>query len=106
MAVVNTDVVLYIYLNYDNSLFRNLAFFAGALLSVLVCLSLFDQDVLKADYVIAIMAGLGLFIKGCSTFIPDEVCFCLRCLDSFNLHCSPLYHYLFYVRASSVVLEL
>ena len=57
-----------------------MTFFAGALLSVLVGLSLFDQDVLKVDYVIAIIAALGLIIKACSTFIPDEVRVYLHCI--------------------------
>eukprot|EP00795_Rhopilema_esculentum_P014049 gene14049-5030_t len=51
---------------------KNVAFFAGALLSVLLGLSIFDQDVLRVEYVLTIMAVLGLIIKGCSTFIPDE----------------------------------
>eukprot|EP00794_Sanderia_malayensis_P003584 gene3583-4088_t len=50
----------------------NVTFFAGALLSVLLGLSFYDQDVLKVSNVITVMAALGILIKACSTFIPDE----------------------------------
>ncbi len=57
----------------EHLLCRNVAFFAGALVSVLLGLSLYDQDVLKVSNVITIIAVLGLIIKTCSSFIPDEV---------------------------------
>jgi len=51
---------------------RNIAFFAGALLAVLLGLSFYDQDVLTAENVISFMAVLGIIIKICAGFIPDE----------------------------------
>ena len=53
--------------------FRNIAFFAGAMLAVLLAFSFYDQDVLKAEHVISTMAALGMIIKGCTAFIPEEV---------------------------------
>ena len=39
--------------------FRSIAFFAGAILAVLLGLSFYDQDVLTADNVLSFMATLG-----------------------------------------------
>lgn len=65
------------YINAFNSpmlsiLCRNIAFFAGAILAVLLGLSFYDQDVLTAEHVISFMATLGIIIKICAGFIPDE----------------------------------
>ncbi|XP_031565210.1 autophagy-related protein 9A-like [Actinia tenebrosa] len=51
---------------------RNVVFFAGAIFAVLTCLTIFDQDVLSLDHILAVIAGLGLLIRGCYVFIPDE----------------------------------
>ena len=41
------------------SSFRNIAFFAGSILAVMLVLSFIDQDVLTAEHVISFMAMLG-----------------------------------------------
>lgn len=51
---------------------RNIAFFLGAVLAVMLGLSFYDQDVLTAEHVISFMATLGILIKICAGFIPDE----------------------------------
>ncbi|XP_065667140.1 autophagy-related protein 9A isoform X2 [Hydra vulgaris] len=51
---------------------KNIAFFSGAILAVLLGLSFYDKDVLTAEHVLSFMATLGIIIKICSGFIPDE----------------------------------
>jgi len=56
---------------------RNIAFFAGAILAVLIGLSLQDADVLEAEHVMLTMAILGVVVKVCTGFIPNEnIVFC------------------------------
>ncbi|KAK3740169.1 hypothetical protein QZH41_014089 [Actinostola sp. cb2023] len=51
---------------------RNIVFFAGAIFAVLTVLTVVDKDVLMAEHIIAVIAGLGILIRGCYVFIPDE----------------------------------
>lgn len=51
---------------------KNCAFFAGAILAVMLGLSFYDQDVLSAEHAISFMATLGIIIKVCTGCIPDE----------------------------------
>lgn len=51
---------------------KNLAFFAGALFAVLTVFTLLDKDVLLAEHVLTVIAVLGLIIRACYIFIPDE----------------------------------
>ena len=41
-------------------LFRNIAFVAGSFFAVLTCLSLYDQDVFRAEHMLATIASLGM----------------------------------------------
>jgi len=43
-------------------LHRNVAFFAGAILAVMLSLSFYDQDILTAENAISFMAILGRYI--------------------------------------------
>lgn len=49
--------MLELFLNFF--FYRNIAFFAGAILAVMLGLSFYDQDVLTAEHVISSMACLG-----------------------------------------------
>ena len=40
--------------------FRNITFFSGAILAVLLGLSFYDKDVLTAEHVLSFMATLGI----------------------------------------------
>lgn len=51
---------------------KNLAFFAGSLFAVLTIFTLLDGDVLLAEHVLTVIAVLGLIIRTCYIFIPDE----------------------------------
>jgi len=51
---------------------KNIAFFAGSMLAVMLALSFYDQDVLTAEHAISFMASLGIIIKVCTGFVPDE----------------------------------
>ncbi|XP_015752139.1 PREDICTED: autophagy-related protein 9A-like [Acropora digitifera] len=51
---------------------KNLAFFAGSLFAVLTIFTLLDRDVLLAEHVLTVIAVLGLIIRTCYIFIPDE----------------------------------
>ena len=59
---------------YINSLFRQIAFYAGSILAVLIILTVFDEDVLNVEHVIPTMAVLGVVIAVCRACIPNEVC--------------------------------
>ena len=43
---------------------KNLAFFAGAILAVLVLLTVYDEDVITVDHVLTIMTVLGAVVAG------------------------------------------
>lgn len=51
---------------------RNLYFLCGAILAVLLALTIFDEDVLAVEHVLTIMTGLGVLTAICRVFIPDE----------------------------------
>ncbi|EDO42966.1 predicted protein, partial [Nematostella vectensis] len=65
------------YLNIFSSPFlaiiaKNVAFLAGAVFAVLTTFTLVDRDVLMAEHMLAVIAGLGILIRGCYVFIPNE----------------------------------
>lgn len=51
---------------------RNLAFLAGAILAVLIILTVYDEDVITVEHVLTIMTLLGAIVAGiplfCSAF--------------------------------------
>ncbi|XP_028413439.1 autophagy-related protein 9A-like isoform X1 [Dendronephthya gigantea] len=51
---------------------KNIAFVAGSFFAVLTCLSIYDQDVFRAEHMLTTIASLGLLIRICYAFIPDE----------------------------------
>lgn len=51
---------------------KNMAFFAGAIFAILTIFTVLDKDVLLAEHVLTVIATLGLLIRGCYVFIPDE----------------------------------
>ncbi|KAH3716327.1 autophagy-related protein 9A-like [Dreissena polymorpha] len=51
---------------------KNIAFFAGSVLAVLVVLTLIDEDVLNVEHVLTIMTFAGVIVTACKVFIPDE----------------------------------
>lgn len=56
---------------------KNVAFFAGSLLAVLIALTIYDEDVLAVEHVLSSITLLGVCITICRSFIPDEhMAFC------------------------------
>uniref|UniRef100_A0A8W8MJ76 Autophagy-related protein 9 n=1 Tax=Magallana gigas TaxID=29159 RepID=A0A8W8MJ76_MAGGI len=51
---------------------KNVAFFAGSVLAVLVVLTVIDEDVLVVEHVLTTMTVAGLIVTACNVFIPDE----------------------------------
>ncbi|XP_055486384.1 LOW QUALITY PROTEIN: autophagy-related protein 9A-like [Leucoraja erinacea] len=51
---------------------RNLAFFAGSILAVLIALTVYDEDVLAVEHVLTAGTLLGLAVTVCRCFIPDQ----------------------------------
>jgi len=51
---------------------RNLAFVCGAVLAVLLLLTIYDEDVITVEHVLTIMTVLGAIVAGCRVFIPVE----------------------------------
>ncbi|XP_046643932.1 autophagy-related protein 9A-like [Daphnia pulicaria] len=51
---------------------RNFAFLAGAILAVLVLLTVYDEDVITVEHVLTIMTVLGAVVAGCRVLIPEE----------------------------------
>lgn len=51
---------------------KNVMFFAGAILAVLVCLTIVDEDVLNVEHVLTIITICGLIMTVCKGLIPDE----------------------------------
>uniref|UniRef100_A0A674P3L1 Autophagy-related protein 9 n=1 Tax=Takifugu rubripes TaxID=31033 RepID=A0A674P3L1_TAKRU len=51
---------------------KNLAFFAGSLLAVLIALTIYDEDVLAVEHVLTSITLLGVCITVCRSFIPDK----------------------------------
>lgn len=48
---------------------KNLAFLAGAILAVLVLLTVYDEDVITVDHVLTIMTVLGAVVAGIHSII-------------------------------------
>ncbi|XP_043825123.1 autophagy-related protein 9B [Dromiciops gliroides] len=51
---------------------RHAGFFAGALLAVLLVLTVYDEDVLAVEHVLTAMTGLGVALTVARCFIPEE----------------------------------
>ncbi|XP_041056831.1 autophagy-related protein 9A isoform X3 [Carcharodon carcharias] len=51
---------------------KNLAFFAGSILAVLIALTVYDEDVLAVEHVLTTITLLGLCVTVCRCFIPDK----------------------------------
>uniref|UniRef100_A0A8D3B6Z6 Autophagy-related protein 9 n=1 Tax=Scophthalmus maximus TaxID=52904 RepID=A0A8D3B6Z6_SCOMX len=51
---------------------KNVAFFAGSLLAVLIALTIYDEDVLAVEHVLSSVTLLGVCITVCRSFIPDK----------------------------------
>uniref|UniRef100_UPI00358F4151 autophagy-related protein 9A-like isoform X2 n=1 Tax=Myxine glutinosa TaxID=7769 RepID=UPI00358F4151 len=51
---------------------KNVTFFAGSLLAVLLVLTVYDEDVLSVEHVLTAITALGLLITVCRAFIPAE----------------------------------
>uniref|UniRef100_A0A8C4NC76 Autophagy-related protein 9 n=1 Tax=Eptatretus burgeri TaxID=7764 RepID=A0A8C4NC76_EPTBU len=51
---------------------KNVTFFAGSLLAVLLVLTIYDEDVLSVEHVLTAITALGLLITVCRAFIPAE----------------------------------
>ncbi|CAF3238887.1 unnamed protein product [Rotaria socialis] len=52
------------------------SFAAGAILAVLILLTIYDEDVLKVDHMLTLMTGLGVVLGVCRSLIPDENMVC------------------------------
>eukprot|EP00057_Strongylocentrotus_purpuratus_P009414 XP_011663888.1 PREDICTED: autophagy-related protein 9A [Strongylocentrotus purpuratus] len=61
---------LTLYISVSSS--RNIAFFAGSILAVLIILTVIDEDVLTVEHVLTTVTLLGVAVTICRTFIPDE----------------------------------
>ncbi|CAG0891616.1 unnamed protein product, partial [Cyprideis torosa] len=51
---------------------RNMAFFCGSILAVLVALTIYDEDVLTVEHILRTGTLLGGIIAVCRVFIPEE----------------------------------
>ncbi|KAA0713415.1 Autophagy-related protein 9A APG9-like 1 [Triplophysa tibetana] len=51
---------------------KNVAFFAGSILAVLIALTIYDEDVLAVEHVLSSITLLGVGITVCRSFIPDK----------------------------------
>ncbi|XP_058035306.1 autophagy-related protein 9B isoform X2 [Ahaetulla prasina] len=51
---------------------RNIGFFAGSLLAVLITLTVYDEDVLTVQHILTAITLLGLVVTLARAFIPDE----------------------------------
>ncbi|CAF3419510.1 unnamed protein product [Rotaria sp. Silwood1] len=48
------------------------SFTAGAILAVLILLTIYDEDVLNVEHMLTLMTGLGVVLGICRSLIPDE----------------------------------
>lgn len=55
-----------------NVIARNVAFFAGSVLAVLLLLSVYDEDVITVEHVLSAITILGVLVALCRAIIPDE----------------------------------
>ncbi|KAL4646463.1 autophagy-related protein 9A-like [Arapaima gigas] len=51
---------------------KNVAFFSGSLLAVLITLTVYDEDVLTVQHILTAITVLGVIITVTRSFIPDE----------------------------------
>ncbi|KAM8810430.1 autophagy-related protein 9B [Eudromia elegans] len=51
---------------------KNVGFFAGSLLAVLIALTVYDEDVLTVQHILTAITLLGLVVTAARAFIPDE----------------------------------
>ncbi|ESP03176.1 hypothetical protein LOTGIDRAFT_137839 [Lottia gigantea] len=51
---------------------KNIAFFAGSVLAVLVVLTVIDEDVLSVQHMLTTMTVAGVIVTVCSSLIPEE----------------------------------
>ncbi|MBN3273927.1 ATG9A protein, partial [Polyodon spathula] len=51
---------------------KNVAFFAGSILAVLISLTIYDEDVLAVEHVLTTITLLGVCVTICRSFIPDK----------------------------------
>uniref|UniRef100_A0AAY4B157 Autophagy-related protein 9 n=1 Tax=Denticeps clupeoides TaxID=299321 RepID=A0AAY4B157_9TELE len=51
---------------------KNVAFFAGSILAVLIALTIYDEDVLSVEHVLSSITLLGVCITVCRSFIPEK----------------------------------
>lgn len=51
---------------------RYIGFMAGAILAVIVSLTIYDEDVLSVEHLITLISALGVTVAICRTMIPDE----------------------------------
>ncbi|XP_066543879.1 autophagy-related protein 9A isoform X1 [Amia ocellicauda] len=51
---------------------KNVAFFAGSILAVLIALTIYDEDVLAVEHVLTSITLLGVCVTICRSFIPDK----------------------------------
>jgi len=52
---------------------RFISFASGAILAVLIILTVYDEDVLNVDHMLTLMTSLGVILGICRSLIPDEV---------------------------------
>ncbi|XP_062977750.1 autophagy-related protein 9B [Elgaria multicarinata webbii] len=51
---------------------KNVGFFAGSILAVLIALTVYDEDVLTVQHILTAITLLGLIVTVARSFIPDE----------------------------------
>ncbi|XP_042284096.1 autophagy-related protein 9B [Thunnus albacares] len=51
---------------------KNIAFFSGSVLAVLIALTVYDEDVLTVQHILTLITVLGVVITITRSFIPDE----------------------------------
>ncbi|XP_054846864.1 autophagy-related protein 9B isoform X2 [Eublepharis macularius] len=51
---------------------KNVGFFAGSILAVLIALTVYDEDVLTVQHILTTLTLLGLIVTVARSFIPDE----------------------------------
>ncbi|XP_030051462.1 autophagy-related protein 9B [Microcaecilia unicolor] len=51
---------------------KNVGFFSGSILAVLICLTVYDEDVLTVQHILTAITILGVVITVARSFIPDE----------------------------------
>ena len=50
-----------------------ISFTTGAILAVLIILTIYDEDVLNVEHMLTTMTSLGVILGICRSLIPDEV---------------------------------